>query len=51
MADQKLQCRDCGNDFDFTERDQEFFQEKGFNPPVRCKSCRVKKKANQAYRK
>lgn len=46
MADQKLQCVDCGSEFDFSERDQEFFQEKGFSAPKRCKPCRIKKKAS-----
>jgi CxxC-x17-CxxC domain-containing protein len=39
--DEILKCRDCGEDFVFTARDQEFFAEKGFtNKPVRCKNCR-----------
>lgn len=45
MADINLKCRDCGDDFDFPEKDQEFYQEKGYLPPVRCKACRIKKKA------
>lgn len=51
MADKQIQCIDCSNAFDFTERDQEFFQEKGFEAPKRCKSCRAKKKANAFNRR
>ncbi|MFA5449711.1 MAG: zinc-ribbon domain-containing protein [Clostridia bacterium] len=41
MADKKLDCRDCGKEFLFTEREQEFYKEKGFdNDPVRCPECR-----------
>ena len=40
--DETLKCKDCGEDFVFTARDQEIFAEKGFaNKPVRCKSCRA----------
>lgn len=36
----KLKCQDCGNDFEFTENEQHFYEEKGFVPPKRCKACR-----------
>lgn len=43
--DQTLTCRDCGQSFVFTARDQQFFADKGFtNPPTRCRDCRLKKK-------
>ena len=46
--DETLKCRDCGEDFVFTVRDQEFFAEKGFtNKPVRCKSCRIARKGER----
>jgi hypothetical protein len=48
MEDKKIKCVDCGEDFDFTVREQEFYQEKGFNnEPKRCKECRDKKKADR----
>lgn len=44
--DKTIVCKDCGTDFAFTVREQEFYEEKGFtNEPVRCKECRDKKKA------
>ncbi len=41
--DKEITCSDCGQTFIFTGREQVFFQEKGFNPPKRCKPCREKK--------
>ncbi len=46
--DKKITCVDCGEEFVFTARDQEFYAEKGFNnEPKRCKACRDKKKAER----
>ena len=45
--DKTLICKDCGNEFVFTAGEQEFYAEKGFeNEPVRCKDCRVSRKAS-----
>lgn len=44
MAILELKCSDCGATFDFTEREQEFYEEKKFTPPKRCVDCRKKKK-------
>lgn len=49
--DQTLKCEDCGTDFLFTEKEQQFFQEKGFsNIPKRCQACRSKRR-NQNNRR
>lgn len=41
-----LMCKDCGNPFDFTVRDQMFYAEKGFeNEPQRCRDCRSARKS------
>lgn len=45
MTDQTLVCSDCKAEFVFTASEQEFFQEKGFSAPRRCKSCRTAAKA------
>ncbi|MEG0371525.1 MAG: zinc-ribbon domain-containing protein [Clostridium sp.] len=51
MSDKTLVCRDCGKDFIFTEGEQEFYREKGFeNEPTRCIDCRRAKKASQNRR-
>lgn len=47
-TDKTIKCVDCGTEFVFTAREQEFYHEKGFtNEPKRCKSCRDKKKAER----
>ena len=45
--DKKITCKDCGQEFIFTVREQEFYEEKDFHEPVRCKACRDKKKAER----
>ena len=45
FEDKVLKCRDCGVDFEFTAREQEFYAEKGFqNEPGRCPACRSARK-------
>ncbi|CCJ33440.1 Zinc finger domain [Caloramator australicus RC3] len=43
--DKNLICKDCGKEFIFTQGEQEFYKEKGFeNEPKRCPECRRAKK-------
>ena len=44
MSDVTLKCKDCGNDFVFTEGEQQFYKEKGFTNPTRCPECRKARK-------
>jgi len=44
MPDKTLVCVECGKEFTFTEGEQAFYQEKGFQEPKRCKECRMKAK-------
>lgn len=45
MPDKTLTCKDCSQEFVFTEGEQAFYQEKGFeNDPVRCPDCRKARK-------
>lgn len=44
LKDKTLQCKDCGKDFVYTVKDQEFYTKMNFEPPKRCKDCRKKKK-------
>jgi len=49
FQDQKMVCRDCGNEFTWTAGEQEFYKQKGFdNKPSRCPDCRKKKKFEKA---
>jgi hypothetical protein len=44
MSDKTIICKDCGNEFVFTEGEQAFYAEKGFSEPIRCKACRISRK-------
>lgn len=46
-TDQELSCKDCNNTFTFTAGEQQFFAERQFTPPVRCKPCRDIRKAQK----
>ena len=45
FKDKTITCCDCHEDFTFTAGEQEFYAEKGFSDPVRCKACRDARKA------
>lgn len=45
MSDQTLACQDCGTEFNFSASEQEFYQQRGFSAPKRCKPCREAAKA------
>lgn len=47
MADQQLQCRDCGQTFTFTEGEQEFYTSRNLSAPGRCKDCRGARKTQR----
>lgn len=42
MADLMLVCKGCGEKFEFSEGEQQFFREKEFTTPKRCPECRRK---------
>ena len=45
MPSEFIICCDCKGEFEHDERDQQFYVEKGFEPPKRCRPCRLKKKS------
>ena len=48
MPDKTIICKDCGSEFVFTESEQAFYKEKGFeNEPQRCPDCRAASKQKQ----
>lgn len=51
MPDKMLKCGDCGDEFEWSEKDQEFYTKKGFSPPKRCKPCREARKKRFAEQK
>jgi CxxC-x17-CxxC domain-containing protein len=47
VPDRNIKCVDCNNDFVFTEREQEWYREKGLShEPRRCKTCRTNRKSS-----
>ena len=52
MSDKKITCKDCSKEFLFTDGEQAFYKEKGFdNEPVRCPDCRKSRKNQRPARK
>jgi hypothetical protein len=51
MEDKTLKCLDCGTEFVFTVREQEFYAQNGFTEPKRCKPCRDARKRSNGNRK
>jgi hypothetical protein len=47
MATIEEKCKDCGTVFEITDRDQEFYNDKGYSLPRRCLECRRKNKAKK----
>jgi len=43
--DINLTCKDCGQSFSWSADEQEFYKQKNFSAPLRCKDCRVKARA------
>lgn len=47
LTERQIQCQACGTDFTFTVEEQEFYQEKGFQEPKKCKPCRAAAKQSR----
>lgn len=39
-----VECIDCGKAFDLTVEEQDWYKEKGFALPKRCKECRKERR-------
>lgn len=48
--DKTIICKDCGKDFMFRGEEQDFFAEKDYDEPIRCKDCRIVRKNNAAMK-
>jgi predicted RNA-binding Zn-ribbon protein involved in translation (DUF1610 family) len=42
----QIVCMECGEVFEFTAHEQEFYKKNGFVEPKRCKTCRKVRKEN-----
>ena len=45
LQDKLVTCVDCGAQFTISARDQAFYQERGYQAPRRCKTCRDKRQS------
>ena len=45
-VDRTLTCADCGQEFVFTASEQQFYADRGFSDPRRCRDCRAARKAS-----
>jgi CxxC-x17-CxxC domain-containing protein len=50
MEDRTIICLDCGEEFLFSGEEQDFYRDKGFQDPKRCRACRDRKKAARSGR-
>ena len=51
LKDKSITCGECGAEFMFSARDQEFYAEKGFrNDPKRCPECRAARRRGKRER-
>jgi CxxC-x17-CxxC domain-containing protein len=48
QADRTLTCADCGQEFVFTASEQQFYTDRGFSDPRRCRNCRAARKAQMS---
>jgi len=48
LDDKQFQCIDCGEEFYWTEGEQEFYREHGLSQPKRCRSCREQRREEKA---
>ena len=46
MPDLEITCAECATPFTFTEREQDYYQERNLTHPKRCKPCRDSRRAN-----
>ena len=44
-------CKECGQEFELTDKEAQWFIERQLTPPARCKSCRSKRKVLQKNKK
>ena len=43
-SDRTMTCADCGQEFNFSASEQQFYADRGFSEPRRCANCRAQRK-------
>ena len=49
MKDKVIRCQDCCNNFVFTVKQQKSYAERGWTAPIRCPSCRARKRPKGVF--
>lgn len=44
---QKIICKVCSKEFEWSEGEQEFYADRKLDAPKRCKNCRVRKQVKE----
>lgn len=47
----KIKCKDCGEEFEIEQSEAQWYKDRGWELPVRCKACRVEAKIRRQARK
>lgn len=47
----KIKCKDCGQEFEIEQSEAQWYKDRGWELPVRCKACRVEAKIRRQARK
>jgi CxxC-x17-CxxC domain-containing protein len=47
FEDRTVVCEDCGEEWTFSADEQQFFNDRGYQTPKRCKPCRQKRKMSR----
>ncbi|OGV94266.1 hypothetical protein A3A66_04690 [Microgenomates group bacterium RIFCSPLOWO2_01_FULL_46_13] len=50
MSDLTLTCTDCGNEFVWSEGEQDFYRQKGLKLPLYCPICRGRRRAEAQFK-
>ena len=45
FQDRNITCTECGQEFVFSEDDQQYHSERGYSDPKRCPSCRAARRS------
>ena len=48
MHDRIIECAQCGEEFVFTKKEQEYYHKMGFDEPKRCVGCRRHKTKSES---
>lgn len=51
LGDRRLVCLECGEDFIFTEGEQQFFGARHLTEPRRCRACRLARRLEDRGRR